>query len=38
MAAKKAMKPAKKGAKPSAKQVKSEKNISLAAMKYLKPF
>jgi len=34
MAAKKAMKSAKKGAKPSAKQVKSEKNVSLASIKY----
>lgn len=33
MAAKKAMKPAKKGAKPSAKQVKAEKNVSLASIK-----
>ena len=36
MAAKKAMKPAKKGAKPSAKQVKSEKNLSLTARGFLK--
>jgi hypothetical protein len=33
MAIKKAVKPAKKGAKPSAKQVKAEKNVSLASLK-----
>jgi hypothetical protein len=33
MATKKVMKQATKGAKPSAKQVKAEKNVSLASLK-----